>query len=252
MTIPPRTNKQSLGQLAPLMNSVVRGLAQGRQVLLVDYYREMQKLPEFGLSTDGVHPNVATGKKACDLTEDGLQFGYNLRNALSLQSLDRVRRLVEGSVLDWDDAPAVVIGDGSPDDPYLIDALPFTHMDNTSLSPHALIDTYTGCDAAQDESGPEWVYALSLSEPTALRLAVLTAGEADVDIHLLGPGGGGADCIKRHHTLIQGTLPAGDYRVALDSFVSNDQVLAGEYLLVVVACETGDARCQTPIVKAGD
>ena len=61
------------------------------------------------------------------------------------------------------------------DDPYLIEALPFTHQANTEAAAR-LIDSYTGCGATQDESGGELYYKLSLAEAANLRFLVLDRG----------------------------------------------------------------------------
>lgn len=245
MTIPPRTNKPALGQLVPVVNAFLRGLAQGRQIPLVDYHREMAALPDQGLSGDGVHPNALGWGQACQLTPEGLQFGYNRRNLVTLRALDRVRRALDGEPLDDGEPP--LAGTGSPEDPFEIGALPFVHLADTSTSPYEALDTYPGCDAPQDESGPEWTYRLVLDEPAAVRIAVLDHDGADVDVHLLDASGTPGACLRRAHTLIEGTLAAGEYRLVLDTFVSNGDVLAGEYVLAISPCAADDSRCASPI-----
>ena len=251
MTIPPRSNKAAIGQLAPLTNAVIRGLAQGHQIPLIDYYREMLLLPDWGLSSDGVHPSALSAAEACHLNEEGLQFGYNLRNLLSLEGLDRLRSLVPENESLWEEAPPPALGEGAPETPFVVGTLPFTHWVDTAISPHAEIDNYPGCGATQDESGPEWYYRLTLTQPTPLRIAVLDREGVDIDIHLMSESGPNGACLARNHTLIEGTLPAGEYGLVLDSFVSEGAVLSGEALLIVVPCEPEDGRCTDSLLASG-
>ena len=247
-TIPPRTNNIAIGQTVPQFNAVIRGLAQGRQVPLVDYHEAVLPLPDFGLSGDGVHPNVLAWGQGCVLTSEGLTHGYNVRNAVNLRALDRVRRTLDGSFGPWDEASPPLAGEGAPDDPWLCDAIPFTHLSDTASSPYSLLDEYTGCEASADESGPERYYRLELEKPRALRIAVVDHGDTDVDIHLLSASGTATGCLRRAHTLIAGTLAAGEYVLVADSWVSADgTVNAGEYLLTVTDCVAGDPRCAEPI-----
>ncbi len=58
-----------------------------------------------GISGDGVHPNAYAGCAphcgSTDFSADGLRYGYNVRNLISLEALAKVLR--------------VVIEDGPPD-----------------------------------------------------------------------------------------------------------------------------------------
>ena len=46
-------------------------------------------------------------------------------------------------------------GTGAADDPFVVDQLPFVHAADTSVAGERAIDTYPGCQAGQNESGPE-------------------------------------------------------------------------------------------------
>ena len=75
-----------------LLVSSVRAIAQGRGVPLVDLHHALTPLPNRGISQDGIHPSVAPSG-ACRLTSTGLQYGYNVRNLLTLDTgfpLDRM------------------------------------------------------------------------------------------------------------------------------------------------------------------
>lgn len=49
----------------PTFNRVVRAIAQGRGIPLVDLHGALASLPARGLSADGLHPSVAPGGRAC-------------------------------------------------------------------------------------------------------------------------------------------------------------------------------------------
>jgi hypothetical protein len=241
MTIPPR-DSSTFGPRTGVVNGVVRGIAQGFQVPLIDYHRLMIEAPDWGLSSDGVHPN-ASGD-GCDFTASGLDHGYNLRNLVTLEALDRTRRALQGDPDVVDEVQPRADGDGSPDDPARIERLPFTRMSDTAASPHRRYDSYPGCDDGQDESGPDEHFALRLDRDTALRLVVIDRPGVDVDLHLLA---GDGDCLARDDTLIEGTLAAGDYRVVLDTYVADGVEQSGAYVVVAVACDAGDPACADPI-----
>lgn len=92
-TIPPRRDSRDLDAIVVEMNRVVREIAESEVVPFVDYGGELRKLPGFGLGPDGIHP-VAHAKRPCDLRDEGLAGGVNVRNLVTLEALDRVRRFV--------------------------------------------------------------------------------------------------------------------------------------------------------------
>jgi hypothetical protein len=142
-----------------------------------------------------------------------------------------------------DAAPPGHSGQGSIASPIVIDALPFTHSANTADSTQSAIADYPGCSASQDESGPEVVYSLTLSQPTAIRAMVFDRAGVDVDVHLTGAPASGESCIARHDRMIERTLTPGDYNFVVDSFADGGVAQAGEYLFVVVECAPGDPDC---------
>jgi hypothetical protein len=123
-----------------------------------------------------------------------------------------------------------------PDDcpPGVICLSSFPHVDaNDTRDGASLMDGY-GCAPDTDESGPEIVYRLDLAEEglLALELDNLPAG-VDVDVHLLASDDAG-DCIDRGHWIAGSLLPAGQYWVVVDSWVSADgSVNAGSYDLFI-------------------
>lgn len=224
-TIPPRGDSGSADAQVPRYNLVVRALAEARQIPLIDLERRLRALPDFGLGQDDIHLN-RDSRGACTFDDEGLRHGYNFRNLLVLQALDRLRRsVVEGGPApDPDDE--LPSGDGSIASPFVVDALPFTASTDTSQSPHDTIDRYPACSQA-DESGPEVVYRLVLDVPTRVRVFVIDAGDTDVDIHHLDTNG---ECTARDDDEIIVDLPAGAHTFVVDTYQGDTH--AGQALVV--------------------
>ena len=231
-TIPPRDDSASADAEVPRHNAVIRGIAQAYQLPLVDFHRELIDIPGHGLWGDGVHPNVYSGG-GCIFTSVGLGYGHNLRNLITIEALARVVALVVDGGAAPDVASRSLEGQGTHADPFIISELPFADRNDTALSTQREVDSYSGCSAEQDESGPELVYRLDLASATTIRALVIDRGEVDIDIHLLAGGSSGAECLLRDHQVIVTSLAAGSYYLNLDSFVGEIEH-SGEYLLVVM------------------
>jgi lysophospholipase L1-like esterase len=241
MAIPHRGDATVAGWWVPTYNEVIRGLAQARQIPFIDLYLAVEDIPDQGLGGDGVHMSV--GGDGCDLTADGLQYGNNVRNLTFLQALDRLRAVVVDGEPSLEPAQTLLAGDGSPQAPFEIPSIPFTHAADTSASPHSDLDLYTGCDSDSDESGPEYLYRLEVTEPTRMRAIVLDLEGVDIDIHLLDDTASEGGCLMRDHHLVETTLDPGTYHLALDSWVDDTDVLSGGYMLVVTTCHPDDTEC---------
>ncbi len=80
-------------------NAITEAVAEHWALPYIDYHGALSALPRQGLARDGVHPNVL-GKggvrAACQFTEKGLRYGNNVRNLLTLEMLEALRRSVEG------------------------------------------------------------------------------------------------------------------------------------------------------------
>jgi hypothetical protein len=234
-SIPPRDDDLEADARVPFINAVVRGLAEGRQVPFMDLERELRALPSHGLGGDGVHLD-RDPDGACVLTYPGLEHGYNWRNLLALQTLDRVRAVVLDGALAPDPPEPRAPGDGTTAAPFVLAAGTASALATTAGAPQSDLATYTGCGAAQDESGPEVVYELALDVPATLHAVVIDQGETDVDLHLLGGAVLEDACLARHDRELVEELDAGTYYLVLDTYVPADGVArAGEYLLVVTA-----------------
>lgn len=242
----PRSDDATAARWVPTYNTVTRAVAEKRQIPYINLYLASVNLPAMGLVNDGIHGNVYNdgGTRACVFDSNGLQYNYNVRNLLTLETLHDVRR----TTIAGDEAPAPDTvghrGTGSASDPFVIDALPFTHHADTSMSANDSIDAYPSCDSGQDESGPELFYRLDVSEKTPVRILVLDRGSVDVDVHLLSGTPTASACIERDHRIIERTLEPGVHYLALDTFVGSGTERSGAYSLVVVECDPGDSRCQ--------
>ncbi|MEB2311230.1 MAG: SGNH/GDSL hydrolase family protein [Sorangiineae bacterium] len=126
-SIPPRLDKPSRDTWVPRYNAIVRGVAMRRAVPFVDYHRALESVPRHGLTKFGIHPSTYAGRlgfDACDLRAAGLEHGYNVRNLVSLDALDRARRALEADAA-LDPEPPAPPGQRSERVPLEIGALPF-------------------------------------------------------------------------------------------------------------------------------
>ncbi|MFV8755086.1 SGNH/GDSL hydrolase family protein [Nannocystaceae bacterium ST9] len=238
-----RLDQDGADDWVPTFDAVIRGLAQARQIPYLDLRLALEGLPGFGLSGDGLHLE-AFEQGACMFTPEGLQHGYDVRNLIALELLDRLRAvLVTGETTLEPEPVATLAGAGDLDSPFVIPSLPFTDARDTSESSSRELDVYTGCASGADESGPEYVYWLEPSEPTSIRAVVLDREGVDVDIQLLDMSVSEAGCLARHDTLIQQTLAPGSYAIVIDTYVASGVEQAGAYTFVIHECEPGDPDC---------
>ena len=223
-------------------NATSRAIAQSRQIPYVDLFTAIDGLPGHGLSGDGLHLEAYDGG-ACIFDEEGLQHGYNMRNLVALEVLDRAVAVLEDDS-DWLDAAEPSLeGKGTPEEPWVIGALPFTDVRNTAMEGAPFVDVYPGCGSSSDESGPELWYRLDVAETVRIRAIALDMEGVDIDIHLVDDSATGEGCIERGDTFVEETLEPGTYHFVLDTWVSDGTPLAGEHLFVLVECDDDDSRC---------
>ena len=231
-TVPPRGDSATADARVPRYNAVVRGIAQARQVPYVELHDALLPLPSRGLGSDGVHLTAASN--ACDFTAAGLAHAQNVRNLLNLEALQRVRGALAGEPAP--DAPAPALqGSGTAEDPFIIPSLPFVDARDTRKEGANRLSSYPSCSNA-NEGGPELYYRLDLPGPTNLRAHVISLGDSDMDIHLLGAGQTGSDCVARNNKAITQPGVQGRSFLSVDTWVDGTgKPLPGEFLLVVLA-----------------
>lgn len=129
-----------------------------------------------------------------------------------------------GNTQENTDCPADVICPSS---------FPYSHSSTTSTSTISSFDSYS-CAPSTNESGPENIYRITLSEEGFLALELETVGSGvDVDVHLLEQRNPNS-CIDRGHWTAGGLLPAGEYWVVVDSWVnSSGDIKDGSYTLEI-------------------
>jgi hypothetical protein len=105
-TIPPRPGDVEMDARVHLYNQAIVKVALTEHVPLVNYWRalvEGHAINE-GIGGDGVHPTVASRCtphcEATDFSDDGLRYGFDVRNLTTLQALTKVLNVV------IDDGPA--------------------------------------------------------------------------------------------------------------------------------------------------
>lgn len=222
-TIPPLLADATANARIPTVNRVIRAIAQGRKIPLVDYHREMSALTGRGISSDGIHPNVAPGG-ACDLTSAGLAYGYNVRNLITVEALERARGALGGTASD-STAP-VRAGSGTASSPYLV-TLPFVDLGDTSLRDNGMASY--ACNT-RSQQGREVVYQLELTSSMTLDAFVVDRGSVDVDVQIIPGMLSGAACTGGGDRQASAMVGPGTVYIVVDSPASANE---GEYLLVV-------------------
>ncbi|MEO1664285.1 MAG: SGNH/GDSL hydrolase family protein [Chloroflexota bacterium] len=76
----------------PYNYAIIR-VAQAYDVSLVNYWLAMQQLPNLGMSPDLIHPSAPPSNAGTTLfTGEYIQYGYTMRNLVTLQGLDYLLR----------------------------------------------------------------------------------------------------------------------------------------------------------------
>ncbi len=235
-SIMPRDDNPTADAKVPRYNLAVRAVAQARRIPFIDYHRELIVLPDHGLGGDDLHPSVYSpmgSSRSCVFTPEGLQYGYSIRNLLTIQALDRLRQTISELAPELDEQATRLDGTGTRVSPYQVPGLPFAHHGNTNGG-ESSFDMYDGCTADQDESGPELLYRFELDAPKTVRIHVFDREGVDIDLHLLDASATTQGCIQRDDREIVHELAAGTYFVVLDTFVNDGVPAAGEYLMIML------------------
>jgi lysophospholipase L1-like esterase len=220
-TIPANYDDSSANARVALYNRFVRAIAQGRGVPLVDYHLAMHPLPNEGISSDGIHPTVSP-QGACVLDDGGLAYGYNLRNLLSLDALDRTRRAVAGEAMDGEMPRR--LGAGSHSDPYRGD-LPLIDLADTR-SGEAALASYCGLTGG----GHEIIYRIDLAAGRSISATIVDRGAVEVDVAIMEGSLDPSACRAVGDRAASATVAAGPVFIVVDSRTATTE---GEFLLVV-------------------
>lgn len=220
-TIPANREDSAANARVPLVNRIVRAIAQGRGIPLIDYHFAMRTLANAGLSADQIHPSTSP-QGACVLSDSGLAYGYNLRNALTLEALDRTRRAVAGEALDGQ-LPRRT-GRGSHTDPFR-GALPLVDLGDTRTG-ELVLASYCGLAG----SGHEIIYQLDLPASRSIRVTIVDRGAVNVDVAVLQGSLAPTDCRGSGDGGATGTVGPGAVYIVVDSRAVTSE---GEFLLVV-------------------
>ena len=215
-TIPPNTGYPEADARIPTFNRMIRAIAQGRGVPLVDFHRELELLPSRGISGDRLHPSVSPNG-GCTLTADGLQYGYNVRNLITLEALARVRAALAGSASDA--AASTRVGTGTEADPFA-GQWPLVDLGDTR-SGSAYVDHDCGTS-----TGNEVAYRVVVASPTTIRASVVDRPGTDVELRIVA----GGICVASGDATATATVPAGPADVLVTSRNGSTE---GEFLLVI-------------------
>jgi peptidoglycan/LPS O-acetylase OafA/YrhL len=209
----------------PLFNRVIRAIAQGRAVPLIDLHLALSTLADEGISEDGIHPTVSPAG-ACALTDDGLAYGYNQRNLRSLQTLDRARRACGGEAIDAT-APRRV-GSGTQADPFRGE-LPLIDLADTRAGASRFA-SYPGCGVSAP--GHEQIYRLDLAAATTIDAYVVDRDPVDVEVAILDGALAPTACVAGGDHTASASVGPGAVFIVVDSHAATTE---GEFVLVVQA-----------------
>ena len=223
-TIPPRADRPLVGAEVARYNGVIRGLAQGRRVPLIDLNRALRFLSGAGLTRDGVHLDTFRREKqlaACDFTEAALKHGYNTRNLLNLAALEGLRRVVvEGADAPAPPSPAPT-GRGDFPQPVPIGALALAAL---------------GAVRAGKDGRARRVYRLELDRPTHLEAFVVDRPALGARLALLADLESGPKWLVEDQPRIEASLGSGAWLIVVDGEPQGGEA-PGEYLLVARAAD---------------
>jgi hypothetical protein len=234
-TIMSRQDRDGAAASVPRYNAVIRGIAQARQLPLVDYHRKLVQLPGQGVGADGIHPTTyvgALGRNACDFTDAGLRYGYNLRNLLMLHALQRVSTALTDAAYAPEADPPPLARAAAAGGATVVPALPFVDARRARDADRRGLDGYS-CPSKRSASGPEFVYEFSLEQRTTIRIMGFDRGGADVDLWLMPSPARPERCLGHGRRLILTTVPAGKYALALEVVSAGGADGGGDVLVVV-------------------
>ncbi len=124
---------------------------------------------------------------------------------------------------------------GTATNPIVVGALPFTDQRDTRQSPSRMFDA-CGLAPNSNESGPEYVYAVTVAQPGQLTVSVSDDATTDIDVELFTQLNTNA-CIARHNSSFTQDVGCGTYYVVADTFGT----ASGPYTLNITLAPSGQA-----------
>lgn len=132
----------------------------------------------------------------------------------------------------YDDITGTTVGNpvGTTTNPIVIGSFPYSDARDTTQSSSDVID---GCGAAPgtNESGPEYIYQVTFTQPGQLTVAVSDDVNTDIDVHLF-TSLNTSDCIARNDSSFTQAVDCGTYYIVADTYVGSAEY-AGPYQLTV-------------------
>lgn len=228
-----------------MFSGIARGIAQGRQVPFVDFYSQIVQTPEFGLEADGLHINsfVSGGSGAhCVFTDVGLKFGYNIMNLLSLEQLERAKKVVTDKEPSLDATGTALKGSGTAAAPFEVPALPFTDMRGLAAATDKSLTDYAACGGG-NEAGGEYVYRFEVTAPVKARATLInrTGSPVMAKLHHFTGTATAGNCQTSDETMIPKTFAAGTHYFVVDSAPTS--AAEAEMLFLLTACDAQDTTC---------
>ncbi len=124
--------------------------------------------------------------------------------------------------------------DGTASKPIVMSSFPYSDSRNTTNSPSSVFD---GCSiSASSESGPEYVYSATFSQPGTFTVGVSDDATTDIDVEVM-TSLNTQECVARNDTSVSLTVGCGTYYVLADTFQSS----AGAYTLTANFTPSGAA-----------
>jgi hypothetical protein len=234
-TIMPRYDPGEAPRRVPWYNAAIRAVATAHRTPLIDLHGALSKLPGGGLSSDGIHPSVyrdARGPDACALTAAGLGYGFNVRNLLALEALDRVTRVLASEAAL--DEPSVLAGSGSAADPFVVPSLPLVSARSAPARDADTISHYRGCKTRRPTPGGEHWYRLDLPRSSTVRAIGFDRGGADLDLVLLDRHADPKRCLAAGQRMLLTHLAAGTYHLVIDAAEAGGGAVAANYAVALL------------------
>jgi hypothetical protein len=93
-TIPPKLNDSWNTARAIEWNGIITLVARQYDIPLIDLYAALQAAPNQGIGDDGIHLSVPPDQNTGRLTTQNLQYGYAIRNLVTLRALSALYQYV--------------------------------------------------------------------------------------------------------------------------------------------------------------